>query len=558
MGRRARFVETTREPRRQPLVETPREPVMVLVFHPAIGRAGEVVTLGERVTEISRLSPSLLDAEGRDVGPLDDPYVSRKPIAVRRLAGGEVEIENTGGVEIAIGGVALEAGGSRRVTDGEVRRGVDVVLADRVVLWLTNDHEAKGEAELGMFGRSAAVHGLRAEVRDAARARGAVLVRGETGAGKELVAQALHAAGPRAGRPFVAVNVAAIPPAVAAAELFGHERGAFTGAGERRAGYFERAEGGVLFLDEIGELPEAVQPMLLRVLEQGEVQTVGGRPRRVDVAVVAATDADLETAAASGRFRGPLYFRLASRVVKVPPLRERGVDVGLLLARFLAEALPEELADQTTEARLRTPASLFAALLRQPWPGNVRQLRAAAQRLAAAARAGRVASAGELELDLATPLAASGEQAHATGRGGAQAAAGGGVHAASGRGAHAAAEGGAHAAAKGGAHTAAGGEAGAATGGGVHTTQPIDHDRLMTALREHRFQLNRTAEALGVSRTHLDALIARSPQLRKAKDLGREEIAACAEAVGGDLEAMATKLEVSPRGLRLRMRQLGL
>ncbi|HEU4410163.1 MAG TPA: sigma 54-interacting transcriptional regulator [Polyangiaceae bacterium] len=509
MARRARFVETTREARRQPPAARPSEPSLVLVYHPTIGRAGEVIALGERVTEIARLTPSLVDAEGGEAGPLDDPYVSRRPIVVRKLARGAVEIENAGGVEISVGGVALAAGSGRKVTADEVRRGLDVALADRVVLWLTSDHEPRGEGELGMFGRSAAMHALRAEVRDAAAAGGPVLVRGETGAGKELVAQALHAAGPRSKRPFVAVNVAAIPPAVAAAELFGHERGAFTGAGERRAGYFERAEGGVLFLDEIGELPEAVQPMLLRALELGEVQTVGGRPRRVDVAVVAATDADLEAAAAAGRFRGPLYFRLASRVVKVPPLRERGVDVGLLLARFLAEALPEGLADQTTEARLRTPASLFADLVRQPWPGNVRQLRAAAQRLAAAARAGRVASPSDLEPDLAPPRPA-----------------GGGVT--------------------------------SLAGGGVNDARAVDHERLLSALREHRFQLNRTAEALGVSRTHLDALIARSPRLRKAKDLGRDEIVACAEALGGDVDAMASRLEVSPRGLRLRMRQLGL
>jgi DNA-binding NtrC family response regulator len=498
MGRRARFIETTREARRRARPPTPREPALVLAYHPDLARVGESFALGERVTEVSRLSPSLRDVAGGDAGPIDDPYVSRRPFVLRRLPGGAVDVENVGGVEVAVGGGALAAGAARRLSAGEVGRGVDVTLANRVVFWLTSDHEPRGEGELGMFGRSAAAHGLRSAVRDAAGARGPVLIRGETGSGKELVARALHAAGPRAGRPFVAVNVAAIPPAVAAAELFGHERGAFTGAGERRAGLFERAEGGVLFLDEIGELPADVQPMLLRALEQGDVQTVGGRPRRVEVTVVAATDADLEAAAAAGRFRGPLYFRLASTVIKVPPLRERGVDVGLLLARFLAEALPGALADQTTEARLRAPAALFADLLRRPWPGNVRQLRAAAGRLAAAARAGRVAAPDDLDLEPAPPD-----------RGGAAAPA-------------------------------------------------VDHERLLAALREHRFQLNRTAEALGVSRTHLDALIARSPRLRKAKDLGRDEVEACAAALGGDVDAMAAKLEVSPRGLRLRMRRLGL
>jgi len=467
-----------------------------------LARIGEVITLGRGATEISRLAPSLVGADGHDAGPLDDPFISRRPIAVCRVDGDAVEVAGPGG-ELAVAGAALAAGEVVRIDAAALARGVPLVLAGRVVLWLTTDHEPRGADELGMFGTSAAVHRLRAQIRDAATARGPVLVRGETGVGKELVGRALHAAGPRATGPYVAVNLAAIPASVAAAELFGHERGAFTGATERRVGYLERAHGGVVFLDEIGDLPDAVQPVVLRALESGEIQPVGGAPRTIDVAVVAATDADLETAVRAGRFRGPLFYRLASTVIEVPPLRARGVDVALLLARFLLAELSDELADRTTDPAPWLPAAVAAALVGAPWPGNVRQLRNAAHRLAAIARAGRIATLDELGFEAPDPDDAPPATLPASG-------------------------------------------------------PALDDDRLVAALRAHGFQLSRTAAALGVSRTHLDALIAKSPRVRKANRLDRDEIAACAAELGDDLDAIAARLEVSPRGLRLRMRQLGM
>jgi two-component system nitrogen regulation response regulator GlnG len=325
---RPRFVETTRRSgedspggRGGRGDGAPRRPVLVLAHHPRLARAGERIELAERVTAVSRLAPSLIGPGGQDTGPLDDPYVSRQPFVVRRLDRG-IELENAHGLELVVGGAALAPGAIRRVPYEDLDRGVDLVVAGRVLLWLMQGAPPE-PGDLGLAGASAAIRALRAEIRDAAAQHGPVLVGGETGAGKELVARALHAAGPRAGGPFIAVNVAAIPAAVAAAELFGHEKGAFTGAGERRAGYFERAAGGVLLLDEIGELPEAIQPLLLRALESGEIQPVGGQPRRVDVRVVAATDADLPAAVAAGRFRGPLYYRLAGTAIRVSAARPR-------------------------------------------------------------------------------------------------------------------------------------------------------------------------------------------------------------------------------------------
>jgi len=492
----ARFVETTREREQASRPELRHEPMLVLAHHPQLSRAGELLALERHVTEVSRLAPPWTGPDGADAGPLDDPFVSRQPFAIRRLARGGVEITNDHGIALAVAGAAVQQGSIRRLSTDELARGVELVIGDRVVLWLASDLRHERD-DLGLSGCSAAIGVLRAEIREAARLAGPVLVVGETGAGKELVARALHAASARRGGPFVAVNMAAIPAAVAASELFGHARGAFTGADEARAGYFERAAGGVVFLDEIGELPEAIQPVLLRALESGEIQPVGGQPRRVDVAVVAATDADLEAEVAARRFRGPLYYRLAATTVRVPPLRERRGDIAVLLARFLMMQLGPEHVDQTTAEHPALPARLVADLLRRPWPGNVRQLQHAASRIAQRMQAGAPVELAELGDGFDEPVPEL---------------------------------------------------AGAA----------IDAARLVATLRAHRFQLNHTAAALGISRTHLDALIARSPQLRKAKDLARDEIAACAEALGGDLDAMAARLEVSPRGLRLRMRQLGL
>ncbi|MCC7537331.1 MAG: sigma 54-dependent Fis family transcriptional regulator [Deltaproteobacteria bacterium] len=196
-----------------------------------------------------------------------------------------------------------------------------------------------------------------------------VLVQGETGTGKEVVARALHGLSPRRDRPFVVVDCGSLPATLVASELFGHERGAFTGADRKRAGAFERGHGGTVFLDEIGELPLAVQPALLGVLERRQFRTVGGdREIDVDVRVVAATHRDLRAAVNLGTFRADLYYRLAVARVVVPPLRERPEDVEPLVLRFAREVLGQS-------AELPFSEETMEALRRHPWAGNVRELR---------------------------------------------------------------------------------------------------------------------------------------------------------------------------------------
>jgi two-component system nitrogen regulation response regulator GlnG len=203
-----------------------------------------------------------------------------------------------------------------------------------------------------------------------ARSHITVLINGESGTGKELVARALHRHSPRANKPFIALNMAAIPRDLLESELFGHERGAFTGAQARRAGRFEQADGGTLFLDEIGDMPAELQTRLLRVLADGEFFPVGAHmPSKVDVRIIAATHQNLESLVAEGRFREDLFHRLNVIRVHIPPLRERRQDIPLLLRHFLKEA--------STELNVETKTLLpevESFLCQLDWPGNVRQM----------------------------------------------------------------------------------------------------------------------------------------------------------------------------------------
>ena len=228
-----------------------------------------------------------------------------------------------------------------------------------------------------IIGASAAMTRLREEIARSAPSEARVLVTGENGTGKELVARALHAGSPRRERPFVKVNCAAIPPDLLESELFGHEKGAFTGALSRRRGKFERAQGGTLLLDEIGDMNAATQAKLLRVLEEGEMERLGSeRSLRLDVRVLASTNRDLDALLAAGGFRRDLYHRLRVIPIHVPPLREHPEDVEPLAVHYLghfcaANGRPLKRLDAGALARLRS----------WPWPGNVRELKNLMERI---------------------------------------------------------------------------------------------------------------------------------------------------------------------------------
>jgi transcriptional regulator with GAF, ATPase, and Fis domain len=262
----------------------------------------------------------------------------------------------------------------------------------RVVL---EEEAGAPEARLpGIVGYGRRMREVMERVERVARSRATVLVRGESGTGKELIARALHDASPRSGHPYVAVNCAALPETLLESELFGHEKGAFTGAGAVQKGRFELANGGTLFLDEVGELSLPAQSKLLRALQERQIERVGGRrAMAVDVRIVAATNKDLEGAVARGEFRLDLFHRLSVVTVTLPPLRERREDVPALAEHFLAE-----LAAENGRAAPRLSPEAEEALVHFDWPGNVRQLRNALEQ-ALVSIAGDVIHARDLGLD---------------------------------------------------------------------------------------------------------------------------------------------------------------
>jgi two-component system, NtrC family, nitrogen regulation response regulator GlnG len=503
-----------------------RVPALTIAYHPRPDRIGEVARLLEvlegRDAGISRLAPEFAQpfaAERAPLGPgggtaLGDRRLSRTPVAVSLAPGGGVVLRPGGG-PCRVDGTPLDR--ERTISAAALQRGVTVELADRVVLLLhTLGLPAPRQPRLGMDGESEALERLRAEVLRVAPLPVPVLVRGESGAGKELVARALAQAGPRAAASFVAVNLAAIPPTLAASELFGHAPGAFTGAEGRHEGHFARADGGTLFLDEVAAAPIEVQGALLRILETREVQPLGsGRATRVDVRVVSATDGDLELAVREGAFRDALYHRLAGYQLAVPPLRERRDDVARHLFALLREGLTAAGATNRLEALDAAepwlPASLVARLVRYDWPGNVRELANVARRLVVAGRAGAPAEEAvppELLRDTSEPPAGPAPASRP-----------------------------------------------AAPVGGAAL---LDEETVLAALRAHRFRVGATARALGVSRTTLYARLDASERIRKAKDVPEDELRRAFADLDGDAERMAERLEVSSRGILLRLRDLGL
>ena len=256
---------------------------------------------------------------------------------------------------------------------------------------LETDSEGEGGA-LPLIGRSQAMQGVFRMITRVLRNDLTVLVTGESGTGKELVAEAIHQLGARKTGPFIAVNAAAIPHELIESELFGHERGAFTGAVSQAIGKFEQANGGTLFLDEIGDMPAEAQTRLLRALQSGTIRRVGGRQEiRVDVRIIAATNRDLTPMIADGRFREDLYYRLAVVPIHLPPLRERREDIGALARHFLAQAEAEGL------PRRRLSEDAVAMLSARNWRGNVRELRNVVFRLALMARDETIDAAGVID-----------------------------------------------------------------------------------------------------------------------------------------------------------------
>ncbi|HEX5061853.1 MAG TPA: sigma 54-interacting transcriptional regulator [Kofleriaceae bacterium] len=490
---------------------------LTIAYHPDVSRVGERARLEGNDLDISRSTPMFSAPGSREQRGLGDRGLSRNPIVKLVRSGEGVALELASTTPAQLDGRPLAGAGARawqKLDQAALERGAVLEIADRVVLVV---HLAAPDGEraprCGLVGDSDSLERVRADISRVADLPVPVLVRGETGVGKELVAHALHASSPRASRQFLAINIAALPPTTAASELFGHARGAFTGATHDHDGMFARADGGTLFLDEVGETPFEIQPSLLRVLETSEVTPLGSaRSRKVDVRLIAATDADLELQISESGFREALFHRLAGYQLLVPPLRDRRDDIGRLLVHFLRDELvstgdADRLARQV-DADLWLPSSLVARLVRHMWPGNVRQLRNAARQLAIANRgASEVRADSALERLLAATAPAPSSPVAAQAR---------------------------------------------------RDPSAITDDELIATLQSVGWSAAAAAARLGVSRSSLYLLIDRCPKIRKAKDLPDAEVRRVYDDCAGELDAAAQVLQVSRRALKLRWAELAL
>jgi two-component system, NtrC family, nitrogen regulation response regulator GlnG len=499
-------------------------PALTIVSHPMPHRAGERLLLdglaAGREVALSRNAPEFLRPRSSFGAPLVDPFISRKPVRLAPAPGGAVRVSSgdVGGVVIA----GQRVNGAVEIGGPEIAAGVTIELGGRVLLLLHLALAEESPADLlGMVGESAGIHRVRQAVSQVVDLDVPVLIRGETGTGKELVARAVHERSGRRGAPFVAVNLGAIPRDLAAAELFGAHKGAYTGATRDREGFFRAADGGTLFLDEVGEASAEVQVLLLRVLETGKLYPVGSSsPVAVDVRLIAATDANLEERIQQGAFKAPLLHRLSGYEIKIPPLRERREDIGALFCSFaqqelsaIGEAARLTPTDPYVEPWL--PPVLAARLIQYAWPGNVRQLRNVTRQLVIGSR-GRpclqidLPIMGALDAAAAPPdaaeLAPEPDQAPARRR----------------------------------------------------KSTEVTEQELITALRESAWDVKAAADRLGVPRSSIYDLMERSPNIRTARDLRADEITRCFRDCGGDLDAMARRLEVSKRALGRRVKELAL
>ena len=488
-----------------------------ILCHPDLARIGHRAPLfdpgqsGE--LQLSRSEPLFRSAQGAEAAPLSTQRVSRLPVTLDVQDNGEVRFRAASGGELWVDGVRVER--ELRCDAERVERGLRVQLGKYVLLELAlQDSAPLGRPVLPeLIGQSPAMRELKDEIARVSDLELSVLLRGESGVGKELVAAALHRQSPRRAGPYVCVNMAAIPASVAAAELFGHARGAFTGATAAREGYFVAADGGSLFLDEIGQTPADVQSVLLRVLESGVIQPLGGQLRQVSVRLLAATDSDLEAAVVQGKFSQALLRRFGYEI-RLPPLRERGGDIPELFAHFLSEELGALGEQQRLEVEHsdRDPfltAQVVEQLMAYPWPGNVRELRSAARRFAIHNRGRtRVERDAWLQSVLkSTPPPASPSEAPPKRE---------------------------------------------------REPRHLSDEEIAQALEACDFGIERAARELGVSRSWLHTRIDGIASLRKAKDLGLTEIRAALASAEGDLGRAALALRVSLKGLQLQMTRLGL
>ena len=489
-----------------------------IVFHPCVERIGQCAQLGldQKTHTLGRQMPLFGFSSDVDLAPLEDPYISRQALSLTITGDGVLLRRAPSASRCRVAGSELLE--RLFVDNAQLDAGVPLALSHTVVLVLRRTADSRPEIPIALdsslVGSSAAMERLRKDVMRAANSDSDVLIRGETGVGKELVAQAVHLNSARSQQPLVNVNMAAVPSTLAAAALFGSSKGAFTGAERSRLGYFQEAQGGTLFLDEVGDTPDEVQPLLLRALQQREIQMVGGALCNVDVRVISATDAQLEESNCS--FKSALRHRLAAIEIHVPSLAEHPEDIGELLFQFLSRAsvreereglLPDAQSDGKTLAQW---ADLFYRFACYHWPGNIRQLENFARQVVIASEQGLTVPAPvatEIYRSKCREELSAEEEVSRTRQ---------------------------------------------------RKPREISESDFIDAMEQGLFEIATVADELGVSRRSIYRRIDASARFRRASEVPMKDIDQALSSCDGRLGDAALNLEVSATGLRQRLQSVGL
>ncbi|WP_306396431.1 sigma 54-interacting transcriptional regulator [Telluria beijingensis] len=483
---------------------------ITLLWHPQRERIGEQM-LGPAAggaIALNRFAPLFARAgAGHDGTPLGERSITREPVHIRFIPEGGIQIDHLRGkMGLEING--RPSNGSDQFTAGELDRGIVIGLGSQVFVCLHLMRSLPRAANVpGLIGVGDGAIKMREAIAQVAGTSMPVLLLGETGSGKEVAAQAIHALSARRSGRFVAINMATLSESLAAAELFGAVKGAYTGAANSRRGWFAEAEDGTLFLDEIGDTPASVQAMLLRVLESGEYRPLGASAdARSNARIIAATDQDL----GAGGFNQALRRRLEAFVIRVPALRERREDIGVLVRHFLeAEAAGDAWS---------LPFELLSQVFNGDWPGNVRQLAHAMRRVALDLQVGIVPV---LEQSVLMPVVEV--------------------------------------------RVAGSASAGAGVAAPADSSRParrkvsdLSDDDLVEAMEKNQWQILAASKALGISRPTVYKLLEAHPRIRFPANISEEEIRAAWTACEGDLQRCASRLMTPAEALRRHVGLLGL
>lgn len=496
------------------------QPCLSIVYHPNIQLIGfkaplPQLLLGEAV-EVSRTNPLFfhpaMKTAYQDGNPLDDIYLSRQGIKIELAPDNTVLIEGQDKHKLRVEGRIQN---THEFDFTALDDGIVIEIAQRIVLLLHREKPLPPTSELhGFLGFSFHTQCARRSIEQVADLNLPVLIRGESGTGKELVAHAIHLASSRANGPYVAVNIAAIPESLAASSVFGAVKGAFTGASQNQKGLFQQADNGTLFMDEIGDVPDAIQMALLRVLENSEIQPVGSAlTQKINVRIISATDAPLESKISTGSFRNPLFQRLAGYEIHLQPLRHRRADIGPILSSMLCKIFAmsdEEGKYARAHTLVPTWVEIFSRFCRHHWPGNVRQLQNFATQLCV-----YNSKSNDLYLpENLNDILPGYSQSKTLGR--------------------------------------------AQVKTPVKKPKDISGDEVENALARHKWDIKAAADYLNISRGSLYILIDRHPTLKRARDLSEADFIASYQKHHGDLEALAEALKISIHVAKRRLGELGI